>query len=187
MTRVKYPPAPRVDLIEIHHGIPVADPFRPLENGDDPATAAWVDAENRLTRELLDTPHRHRLVERLRVLHRFTRTSVPAVRGARIFFTENDGAKNQAVLYAQEAGGWGLVPGNGVRRTLVDPNTLDADGTTALTAFEPDDRGERVVYALSRHGSDMQDLCVHDVASGADLSDVVRWVKFASIAWTDEG
>jgi prolyl oligopeptidase len=203
MTRVKYPAAPRVDLIEIRHGIPVADPFRPLENGDDPATAAWVDAENRLTRELLDTPHRHRLVERLRVLHRFTRMSVPAVRGARIFFTENDGKKNQAVLYGVEARDSGLgTRGSGLgardsglggrgsgleRRMLVDPNALDADGTTALTAFEPDDRGGRVVYALSRDGSDMQELRVHDVASGAVLSDVVRWVKFASIAWTDDG
>jgi len=189
MTRVNYPRALRTDLIEIYHGIPVADPFRTLENADDPATAAWVDAENRLTREQLDTPHRRQLVERLRVLHRFTRTSVPAVRGARIFFTENDGSKNQAVLCVVEARGSGLeARGSSLHRhTLVDPNTLDTDGTTALTAFEPDDRGARVVYALSRHGSDRQELRVHDVASGADLSDVVHWVKFASIAWTDDG
>src|SRR5207244_12303991 len=68
--------------------------------------------------------------------------------------------------------------GSGLHRhTLVDPNTLDADGTTALTAFEPDDRGARVVYALSRHGSDRQELRVHDLASGADLTDVVHWVR----------
>jgi prolyl oligopeptidase len=189
MTHVKDPGAPRTNLIEIHHGVPVADPFRTLENADDPATAAWVDAENRLTREQLDTPHRRQLVERLRVLHRFTRTSVPAVRGARIFFTENDGSKNQAVLCVAEARGSGLeARGSGLHRhTLVDPNVLDADGTTALTAFEPDDRGARVVYALSRHGSDRQELRIHDLAGGADLSDVVHWVKFASIAWTDEG
>jgi prolyl oligopeptidase len=184
---LRYPPAPRGDLIELYHGVPVADPFRTLERADDPATAAWVDAENALTRELLDTPHRDGLVERLRKLHRFPRTSVPSVRGTRIFFTENDGTKNQAVLYAVEAGGWGRVAEKPACHALVDPNALDADGTTALTAFEPDDRGGRVVYALSRQGSDAQELRVHDVASGADLSDVVRWVKFASIAWTDGG
>src|SRR5438094_5623752 len=102
MTHLTYPRAPRTGLIEIHHGVPVADPFRTLETAGDPDTVAWVDAENRLTREQLDTPHRHRLVERLRLLHRFTQTSVPAVRGTKIFFTENDGSKNQAVLYVAE-------------------------------------------------------------------------------------
>ena len=47
---------------------------------------------------------------------------------------------------------------------LVDPNLLDADGTTAITAFEPDDDGARVVYALSSGGSDEQELRIHDLA-----------------------
>ena len=172
-----YPRAPRVDLVDIHHGVPVADPFRTLEIADDPATVAWVAAQNALTHELLDTPHRDRLVERLRVLHRFRRPSVPAVRGTRLFFIENDGTRNQGILY--------LVAGE--RKALVDPNALDPDGTTALTAFEPDADGGRVVYALSRHGSDRQELRVYDVSRGADLADLVRWVKFASIAWTADG
>ncbi len=173
--------------MEILHGTPVADPFRTLETTDASETTAWVAAENALTRRLLDTPNRARLVERLRALHRYPRTSVPAVRGARLFFTENDGTKNQAVLYLQEMGLAARGSGLGARRVLVDPNGMDADGTTAVTAFEPDDEGARVVYALSRHGSDVQELRVHDVVAGADLGDSVRWVKFASIAWADDG
>jgi len=181
-----YPPAPRTSLVETLHGTPVADPFRTLENADDPQTAAWVAEENALTRRVLDTPHRAQLVERLRVLHRYPRTSVPAVRRARLFFTENDGTKNQASLCMADCG-LGTADSLNVRRVLVDPNGLTADGTTAITAFEPDDEGHRVVYALSQHGSDMQELRVHDVASGTDLGDCVRWVKFASIAWSGDG
>ena len=70
---------------------------------------------------------------------------------------------------------------------LVDPNLLDADGTTAITVFEPDDTGDRVVYGLSRHGSDVQELLIHDVATGAPLADRLQWVKFASIAWWGDG
>jgi prolyl oligopeptidase len=177
-----YPPAPRSDIIDTLHGVAVPDPFRPLENADDPATIAWVDAENALTRRVLDGPHRDALVERLRQLHRYPRASVAAVRGPRVFFLENDGTRNQPVLYV--AGGWG--PGAG-RETLVDPNLIDADGTTAITAFEPDEDGARVVYALSRGGSDLQELAIRDVASNSDLPDRVRWVKFASIAWAGNG
>jgi prolyl oligopeptidase PreP (S9A serine peptidase family) len=171
---MKYPPAPRTPLVETLHGVPVADPFRPLEQADDPATAAWVDAENALTRRELDTPTRERLLARLRELHRVPRASVPAVRGSRVFYTFNDGMLNQPVLKVND-------------RVLLDPNEMDAAGTTAVTAFEPDDTGARVVYALSQRGSDVQELKVRDVETGADLDDVIQWVKFASIAWRGDG
>jgi prolyl oligopeptidase len=167
----------------------VADPFRGLENADDPATRAWVDAENALTRRLLDTPHRERLVARLTELHRVPRASAPAVRGDRLFFTEGDGIRNQPVLYVQRSPATShqspATPRD--RHVLVDPNALDAGGTTAITVFEPDDLGGRVVYGLSLHGSDVQELLIHDVNRGATLSDRLRWVKFASIAWWRDG
>ncbi|HRJ67238.1 MAG TPA: hypothetical protein PLW48_08890, partial [Alphaproteobacteria bacterium] len=39
---------PPVDnsLVEIKHGVPVSDPFRPLEDLDAPATATWVGKQN---------------------------------------------------------------------------------------------------------------------------------------------
>ena len=70
---------------------------------------------------------------------------------------------------------------------LVDPNLVDAGGTTAITVFAPDASGDRLVYGLSRHGSDVQDLFVIDVAGGVALGDRLLWVKFASIAWWRDG
>ena len=205
---MKYPTAPRTDLIDTIHGVAVPDPFRTLEDADDPRTAAWVAAQNALTRSLLDTPLRDRLTTRLRELHRVPRMSVAAVRGDCIFYTENDGRRGQAVLYMGQGSGLraegsaGGAAGSGHAdgstpvaqgrpavaqgfspAILVDPNTLSDDGTTAITVFEPDDTGERVVYGLSRHGSDVQQLWIHDVAAGAPLGDCLQWVKFASIAW----
>ncbi len=184
-----YPEAPRTDLIETLHGVPVADPFRLLETADDPATIAWVEAENALTRSLLDSPLRDELVNRLRVLHRVPRVSAVAVRGDRLFFTENDGTRNQPVLYVAAARDSGLEPGQPKTpaRALVDPNRLDEAGTTAITVFEPDTSGDRVVYGLSRRGSDAQELFVLDVADGQILPDHLQWVKFASIAWRADG
>ena len=166
----------------------MADPFRTLETADDPRTQTWVEAENALTRRVLDSPHRERLAARLAELHRVPRASVPAVRGDRLFFTEGDGSRHQAVLYVQVAGGSRLVAGDTRdRQVLVDPNVLDSGGTTAITVFEPDDHGDRVVYGLSVHGSDVQELLIHDVGRGATLADRLQWVKFASIAWWRDG
>ncbi len=176
---MKYPAAPRTDLVDVLHGVAVPDPFRRLEDADDPETQAWVSAENRLCRSLLESPTRAEHAARLRELHRVSRMSVPAVRGDRIFFTETDGTRGQAVLYR--------VEGSGPPSVLVDPNLLDKDGTTAITVFEPDESGDRVAYGLSRNGSDVQELRIHDVASGRTLDERLNWVKFASIAWNDDG
>ncbi len=170
----------RSDLVDILHGIAVPDPFRRLETAADSETAAWVAEQNALTRQQLETPMRQTLTTRLRELHRVPRMSVAAVRGDRLFFTENDGTRGQAVLYRAE--------GLGLRAdVVVDPNALAADGTTAITVFEPDPAGDRIVYGLSRHGSDAQELLIHDVANGVEMDDRLRWVKFASIAWLGDG
>jgi prolyl oligopeptidase len=186
---IRYPAAPRVDAIETLHGVPVADPFRPLEKADAPETITWVDAENALTRGLLDSPLRDSLATRLRELHRVPRVSAVAVRGDRLFFLENDGAHNQAVLYVVPAGvsNLGAAGARMTARALVDPNPLDEGGTTAITVFEPDTTGDRIVYGLSRRGSDAQQLFVLDVADGHAFDDRLEWVKFASIAWRANG
>src|SRR4051794_33126544 len=173
------PLASKATIVDIIHGVAVPDPFRRLESADDPETIAWVAGQNARTRAALDGPDRERLVARLRELNRVPRMSVAALRGERIFFTENDGTRPQSVLYRADASGLGAD-------ALVDPNLLDAAGTTAITCFEPDDTGARVVYGLSRNGSDEQELLIHDVASGAALADRLEWVKFASIAWAGD-
>jgi len=94
---MKYPAAPRTDLVDVLHGVAVPDPFRRLESADDPETQAWVSAENRLCQSLLESPTRAEHAARLRELHRVSRMSVPAVRGYRIFFTETDGTRGQAL------------------------------------------------------------------------------------------
>jgi prolyl oligopeptidase len=163
-----------------YHGVRVADPYRWLEDDGRPDTRAWVDAQNRLTARLLSTSGRDAIRSRLVQLYDFPRMTPPDQRGARYFFTHNDGLQNQAVLYVQDGP-------SGRPRVLLDPNLLSDDGTVALTAMAPNEDGTLVAYALSRQGSDWQEIRVRDVASGADLPDEIRWAKFTDIAWTKDG
>jgi prolyl oligopeptidase len=171
-----YPRTRRDPTAEMHHGVRVEDPYRWLEDSDSPDTLAWTAAENALTRSLLDGPLREQLRSELQRLYDYPRTSAPVPRGSRYFFTRNAGLQNQPVLYVQD--GWDATP-----RVLLDPNTLSADGTVALTAWEPSGDGALLAYAVSRGGSDWQDVRICDATTGADLGDALTDAKFVSISW----
>ena len=174
---MKYPPARKADVVDDYQGTKVADPYRWLENADDPETAAWVEAENKLTASLLGGPLHEALKKRLQELFDYPRVSVPERHAGRYFYLRNTGLQDQSVLFVRE----GLT---GLERVLLDPNTLSPDGTVALTATSVTRDGALMAYTLSKSGSDRQEIFVRDVATGADRPDHLSWAKFTSLAWT---
>ena len=176
----KYPAARRSDQVDDYHGTRVPDPYRWLEELDTPETRAWVEAENRLTFGFLEKiPQREAIRKRLTALWDYAKYGVPEKRGGRYFYTKNNGLQNQSVLYWAES--LEAEP-----KLLLDPNTLSADGTTALTDFEISDDGKLMAYGLSKAGSDWQEWRVRDVETGKDLSDELKWIKFSSASWTPD-
>lgn len=179
--RLQYPPARRGDTVETLHGLRVADPYRWMEELDAPETRAWIEAENRLTESwLAQVPERAAIRERLQKLWNYERYGVPWSDGGRYFYTRNDGLQNQSVLYVADA--LDASP-----RVLLDPNTLRADGTVALAGYATSVDGRHLAYGLAEAGSDWNTWKVRDVATGKDLSDELRWVKFSGAAWTPDG
>ena len=176
-SKMSYPDAPRSSVVDDYHGTRVADPYRWLEEADSPATTRWVDAQNALTRSALDGPDRDVIRKRLTELYDYPRVSVPSRKGTRYFYTRNPGLLNQAILYVREGLG-------GSERLLLDPNTLTADGTAALTAAAPSHDGSLLAYGISHSGSDRQEILVRDVATGQDRPDRLQWAKFTAISWT---
>src|ERR1041384_3253836 len=102
--RVAYPETPRVDQVDVLHGVPVADPYRWLEDLDSEQTRTWVEAQNRVTTEVLHAlPEREAIRRRLTELWNFERYGVPVLEGGRYFFTRNDGLQDQSVLYVLDS------------------------------------------------------------------------------------
>ena len=180
--QVKRPPATRaIDHADTYHGVRVADPYRWLEDDNSAETAAWVQAQNEVTFAYLrGLPQREPLRQRLTQLFNYERYSTPQRKAGRYFVFRNDGLQNQSVLFVQD----GLA---GTPKVLLDPNTLSADGTVAMTVSEPSPDGTRLLYGLSAAGSDWQEFKVRDVASGADLADHLKWIKFSGGSWTKDG
>jgi prolyl oligopeptidase len=180
MTRLTYPAPPTSDQVDDYHGTVIRDPYRPLEDTDAPAARAWITAQNVLTEDVLEgVPARPEIRRRLTELWSVPRAGAPWRRGDRWFQLRNAGLQDQDVLWTS------ATPG-GEGNVLLDPNTLDRAGTTALGAIAVSDSGQLVATALSHAGSDWRRWRVRRTATGEELPDRIEWSKFTSAAWTHD-
>ena len=184
----RYPNAPRGTAVNDYHGIRIADPYRWLENSDSPETRLWIAQENALTNSYLATvPNTPAIKDRLAVL--FSAVVYPSSlgrpaaivnKGDRYFFLRRDSGKNQPILY------W-MASRTATPKPLLDPNSLSAGGTAALSTWSISNDGKLLAYGIERSGSDWQDIRFRDVDSGRDLRDKLEWIKFGGAEWTSDG
>jgi prolyl oligopeptidase len=176
-----YPKTRQGEQVDEYHGVKIADPYRWLEDDNSAETAAWVEAQNKVTFGFLEAiPQRAAIKERMTKLWNHERFGLPQERGGRYFYTRNSGLQNQRVLYVAAA--LEAAP-----RVLLDVNLLAADGTVGLSSFELSDDGKLLAYSLSRAGSDWLEWRVRDVATGEDRPDLVEWAKFSGASWAKDG
>ncbi len=175
--KFQYPVARKSDQIDDYHGTAVADPYRWLEDADSAETRAWVQAENKITFSYLDQiPFRQSIKDRMTRLWNYERYTVPFKEGGRYFYSRNNGLQNQNILYT-------TTSLTGEPKILLDPNTLSADGTVALSGVGISKDGKLLAYGLAASGSDWQEWKVRDIESGKDLPDDLKWVKFSSASF----
>ncbi len=181
MAQLNYPTTRTVDQKDNYHGTSVADPYRWLEDDRSAETGEWVKQQNQVTFSYLEKiPYRETIKKRLEKIYNYAKYSAPSRKGEWYYFYKNDGLQNQAVLYRQK----GL---NGTPEVVIDPNTLSKDATTRLAQFALSKDGKYAAYALSKGGSDWQDIFVMDMSTKKNLSDKVEWVKVSGIAWQGDG
>jgi prolyl oligopeptidase len=176
-----YPPARKGPVVDIYHGVNVPDPYRWLEDPDSKETQKWVAQQNRLTRDFLadDTP-REKIKARLTKLWDYPKYSAPWRRASRYFFWKNDGLQNQSVLYVQQT----LKHDP---KTVINPNLLSPDGTVAVTSTAVSEDATLLAYALSKSGSDEQQIKIRNIDSAADYDETIDYCKFTSVAWKHDG
>jgi prolyl oligopeptidase len=177
---LKYPSTRTVDQVDTYHGTRVADPYRWLEDDNSADTKAWVTAQNAVTEKHLSSMPQRVPVRKLYTdLYNFEKFGLPFKEGGRYFWSRNDGLQQQNVIYTATA--LDATP-----MVALDPNGLSKDGTVALTGTVPSKDGKLLAYGVAEGGSDWQTWRVRDLASGKDLADVLRWVKFSSAVWTPD-
>ncbi len=177
MTRPAYPTTRLDTAVEELHGERIPDPYRWLEDGTSEETRSWTAAQNQVTQLYLDGVAARPLIQqRLATLLQIGSLSAPTPARGRYFYQRREGTQNQPVLYVREGG-------QGSDRVLLDPNALDAAGTTALDWYFPSDDGRLLAYGLSENGSEESVLRVMDVGTGALLPDRIAPCRAADLAW----
>jgi prolyl oligopeptidase len=172
-----------------YHGVTVTESYRWLENFDDPAVQAWNAAQNRYSRALLDAvADRVPIEARLRSLY----TAMSAehyglkTRQGAIFAIKNQPPLAQPQLVLLES-----AEELASERVLLDPNQLDASGSTTIDFYVPSLDGRLVAVSLSEHGSEDGTLHIYEVATGRELGDLIPRVTYptagGSVAWNADG
>ena len=179
--KITYPETAKVDTVDVYFGTEVPDPYRWLENDTSAATAAWVEAQNKVTNDYLSKiPFRDALLKRLTDVANYEKISTPFKKHGKYYFYKNDGLQNQSVLYVQDSL-------DGEPRVFLDPNKLSDDGTVALTGISFSNDGKYTAYTISRSGSDWTEIYVLDTATGKLLNDHIEWVKVSGASWQGDG
>jgi len=148
---------------------------------DSPAVRDWTTMQIDRTRTALDAlPCRANIARTLEPLMKLPSIGMPSMHGNFAFFGERTGEQNQGVLKIQIGTD---ASSRATARTLIDPNTLDAKGLISLDWSRPTENGALLAYGTSKSGSEMTELRVMDVATGAIKPDVITGkVDFES--WT---
>jgi prolyl oligopeptidase len=175
------PKAKVVPVEDTVQGHKIVDPYRYLENPNDPDTKLYVEQELSYTRSILDPlPGRDKINARLSQLLEIGTVGVPQMGGKYYFHTRREGGQNQPVLYVREGLNGAF---NNEDRVLLDVNQLAADGTIALDWWYEAEDGKYIAYGTSASGSEESTLHIIESATGKLLPDTIERTRFASVAW----
>lgn len=173
-------------LVETMYGVPVPDPYRHLEQVDDPAVAAWMKAQSRHAEAVLARiPGRAALV---RNILRFDAgapeevTQVVRVPGELYFAERRSSAQDQFRLTLRQ----GI---DGPDRVLVDPASIEkrTGRPQAINWYAPSPDGRRVAYGLSSPGSEAASLRIIDTATGRRVGRPVGRAELGPVDWAPDG
>jgi prolyl oligopeptidase len=168
-----------------YQGTTVEDPYQWLEKDDDPEVKAWSAAQNQQTRDYLDKlPDRAAIEEQLTEWYAKTSPSYSSLvsRPGILFAMKFQPPKQQPMLVT-------LASADDLKseRVVLDPNVLDAKGTTAIDWFVPSLDGKYVAVSLSKGGSEDGTLHIYETATAKALTDTIAHVQYptagGSAAW----
>ncbi|WP_457324111.1 prolyl oligopeptidase family serine peptidase [Roseateles sp. P5_E11] len=183
------PPTPVKPVTDRYGDVSVRDPYRWLEKASDPKVKQWSAAQDKRTRAYFGKlPARQPMFDWL--MKQATASSsayydLHATPG-QLFALYNQPPRQQPMLAVL---GQDADPAKA--RIVLDPNTLNPKGTTAIDWYVPSPTGKLVAVSMSENGSEDGSLHIVDVATGKDVDKVILNVQYptggGSLAWREDG
>ena len=175
-TKIDYPITEKKVVVDSYFETNIEDPYRWLENDLSSETMQWVDSQNDVTFDHLNSiPYKNKLKDKLTKIWNYEKQTSPYYEGDYIYYYKNDGLQNQYVVYRKKA--------NSEEEVFLDPNTFSDDGTISLTGLYFSENGELVSYLISEGGSDWRKAIVMDTETKEIIGDTLTNIKFSGISW----
>ena len=168
------PETPAKPVAETLFGVTLTDRYRWLENGKDPAVAAWTRTQHAATVSYLDrtAPPVPGLKDELTRYFDRDKTDAPFFKNGREFFQRTKRGDPQARLYTRL---------DGREILLFDPIALDPTGKTKLGEVVPNRDASKLAVGVYAKGSEIEDFHIIDSRSGARIGEAIAGLR--SFAW----
>ncbi|HRD05934.1 MAG TPA: prolyl oligopeptidase family serine peptidase [Saprospiraceae bacterium] len=147
--------------IDIHFGVAYPDPYRWLEDLDNPETAQWYKEQALYTNDVMSKiSGRDDLIREWEALDKLTPDQVRGreYRGGRLFFRKIAAGTNVSKIYYRE-GKFGKDV------FLFDPETYTTGKTLSVSGFLPSHDGKFLGIAFTENGAEIGILRILDVAT----------------------
>jgi prolyl oligopeptidase len=179
------PVAPVRPVVDDYHGTQVVDPYRYMENVQDPEVQVWMKAHADHTRATLDAlPGRAKLLEHMREMWNTTPELVHSLRivGGRYYTLRLPAGAKQEKLYVRD----GV---NGTDRLLIDPEQRSGgeEGLLSIQWYSPSPDHRYVAYSLAASGSEEGVMHILDTTTGQDLPETADRAGFGDPTWNADG
>ena len=178
-------PVTQPPVTDVYHQVTVTDPYRWLENGADRKVHEWSAAQDLRARKYLDSrPLRAPIFKQLFSQLSATSSSYAGLHavGDSVFAFYSQPPKQQPMIALLTN-----AADPALARVIVDPNLINAQGTTAIDWFEPSPDGKMLAVSMSENGSEDGTLHLFEVASGLQVGPPIPRVQYptggGSLAW----
>ena len=172
------PPVARIDdIVDEYYGVKVADPYRYMENTEDPYVKKWIKEQGDYAADILtNLPARQKLLDRLLELDAgkpFNIWRYVLLKDGGIIYEKRMAGDNLSKVYLRQS--------SGVEKLLIDPENVPAgEGEhNALWAYDPSPDGRFVVYGLAKGGSEETVLHILEINSGEHLPETIDRIETA--------
>ena len=173
--------APKRVVTDTYFGRTVEDPYRYMENLEDPFVVNWLKEQTVHARTNLDgIAGRQRLIDKQLEIDLALTDAVShlctTVNG-HYFYLRTLSAENSTKLYHR----MGL---NGEEKELFDTRTYKAASGNkyVINYIQPDWKGARIVISLSKNGEEISEMVIYDLRSGSLLPNIT-----ISNCWPSDG
>ena len=150
-------PKPAVDE---YFGVKITDPYRNIENLEDPEVKTWMKAQADHARQTLDgIPGRAALIDKMKDFDGRKASRVADLRileNDRYFYLKTRPQDQQPKLYQRD--GY-----KGTETLLFDPETHEKGKVYTINGFSPSRDGSKVAFAISEKGSELGHVLIMEV------------------------